>query len=44
MNPGVNCPKCGDRDKTEWISTTNEWEYYCPTCDIRFNRKGEIMN
>ena len=43
MNIDDPCPKCGNRDN-HWLSTTNEWEYYCPKCDIRFNVKGQIMN
>jgi dCMP deaminase len=24
-----------------WLSTTNEWEYYCPVCKVRFNNEGK---
>lgn len=39
---GLECPQCHAR-KTEYLSTTNEWIFYCPVCDSRFNRQNEIM-
>jgi len=41
MNVSDPCPRCGN-DNNHWLSTTNEWEYYCPKCDLRFNEKGQI--
>lgn len=41
MNVYGPCPKCGNTDN-HLLSTTNEWENYCPKCDIRFNDAGEI--
>ena len=38
---GRACPKC--KHSSEWLSTTNEWQFYCPRCEIRFNWDGEIM-
>lgn len=35
------CPKCGN-SRCHTLSTTNEWNGYCPVCDIRFNKFGEI--
>ena len=37
---GNNCPKCGRI--SEWLSTINEWIFYCKHCNIRFNWNGEI--
>ena len=42
MHPGVSCPRCLKEDKCWWASTTNEWEYVCDRCDIRFNKEGTI--
>ena len=42
MHPGTECPRCGDYDSQEWLSTTNEWENYCPKCDVRYNDAGDI--
>ena len=39
---GKDCPKC-DFKETHWLSTTNEWEFYCPECDMRFNKDGNIL-
>jgi len=39
---GRTCPRCGARD-THWLSTTNEWKYYCPHCDFRFNKHDQIL-
>ena len=25
----------------DWLSTSNEWEYYCPLCDRRYNQTLE---
>lgn len=36
---GPNCPIHGQ--PMEWLSTANEWEYYCKLCDWRYNRKLE---
>ena len=41
MNAWGPCPKCGT--ECELLSTTNEWEHYCPKCDKRFNDNGEEM-
>lgn len=38
---GISCPKCGQDSR--WLNTTNEWCYHCVPCDIRFNRKREIL-
>lgn len=43
MNPGVACPQCRKKE-CHWLATTNEWKYYCPHCDIRFNERGEVLN
>lgn len=37
------CPYCGPVGKTELLSTTNEWKYYCGHCKQRFNDKGEVQ-
>ena len=42
MHPSVSCPRCKEEDKCWWGSTTNEWEYVCDRCNLRFNRKGQI--
>lgn len=39
---GSECPRCNGWH-TVWLSTTNEWCYYCRTCNVRFNDKGEIL-
>lgn len=39
---GINCPRCDL--PSEWLSTTNEWEYYCSFCVVRFNKHGEFMD
>ena len=41
MNSERKCPLC-ERADSRWLSTTNEWEHYCPHCDLRFNNAGEI--
>lgn len=28
--------------KIDWLSTTNEWCWYCRDCDVRFNGQGEL--
>lgn len=38
---GIECPICNIA--SEILSTTNEWKYYCPHCDRRFNRNKELM-
>jgi len=38
---GIPCPLCGK--PTDWVSTYNEWEYACKSCDARFNDKKEQM-
>ena len=43
MDPMRRCPDCG-WDVIEWISTTNEWEYYCRRCDVRFNDRGQVQD
>ena len=42
MNSSYQCPNCGGI--CEWLSTENEWENYCPCCDIRFNSSREILS
>ena len=42
MHPGVSCPRCLKDDKCWWGSTTNEWEYVCDRCNLRFNEEGRI--
>lgn len=37
---GNKCPCCNRT--SHLLSTTNEWVYYCPDCDVRFNSKGEV--
>jgi len=36
------CPKC-NREESVLLATTNEWRYYCPDCDIRFNQYGVVL-
>jgi hypothetical protein len=36
---GPNCPVHGK--PMHWLSTINQWEYHCPVCDMRYNRKLE---
>lgn len=38
---GLNCPKCGK--PSQWLSTTNEWAYYC-TRHGRFNSRNEFID
>lgn len=50
---GPECPLCGcgrmislngkTDGYTDILSTTNEWKYYCPRCDIRFNSNREWL-
>lgn len=35
------CPKCNQQEGTKLLSTTNQWDGYCPKCNIRFNRNGD---
>lgn len=42
MKSGINrCPVCGG--ESDLLSTTNEWRYFCPNDDIRFNEDGKIF-
>lgn len=36
------CPQCGCIH-CDWLSTMNEWEFYCKHCDVRFNKQGEVV-
>ncbi len=36
------CPK-GCKGSTHQLSTSNEWKYYCPLCDSRFNEDGQLL-
>lgn len=38
---GPNCPI--DGTPMHWLSTWNQWEYYCPACDARYDRNGHRM-
>jgi transposase-like protein len=38
---GPDCPQC-KQGPTEWLSTDNEYRWYCKPCDIRFNDRLEI--
>lgn len=38
---GKDCPRCGK--VSDWLATTNEWEYHCPDCDIRFNKHDKVV-
>jgi len=38
---GMKCPKCGNKE-THLLSTRNEWENFCPNCDIRYNNEGVL--
>lgn len=38
---GNSCPQCSK--SSDWLGTTNEWEFYCPVCDVRFDRNNEIV-
>lgn len=40
---GPNCPKDKSHGESEYLSTTNEWKYYCKKCDKRFNVYDEFM-
>jgi len=42
MNSWVPCPQCG-RDDRHWLRTDNEYDMYCPDCEIRYTDKGEIF-
>lgn len=42
MSSDKLCPKCG-LHKSGLLATTNEWRWYCPECDIRFNDRDEIL-
>lgn len=41
MDCGIPCPICKN-ENTQILATTNEWCYYCPKCDKRFNSKGKV--
>lgn len=41
MNHLVPCPKCASRD-TWLLATQNEWDGYCPKCDIRYSKPGVV--
>lgn len=38
---GPDCPI--HRKPMWWLSTWNEWEFYCKECDKRYNKKFEVM-
>ena len=38
---GPDCPT--HKVPMHWLSTRNEWEYFCPLCDKRYNAKMEVM-
>ncbi len=39
---GPPCPVHGT--DMDWLSTINEWEYYCKTCDVRYNQNMKRMD
>jgi Zn finger protein HypA/HybF involved in hydrogenase expression len=43
MDSSSYCPKCGFNN-LHLMSTTNQWNLYCPKCDKRFNQKLEEMD
>jgi len=36
------CPKC-QRQERDLLATLNEWKYYRPDCDRRYNEAGDIL-
>ena len=40
---GPSC-KVHPNTKMWWLSTTNQWVYYCKECDKRYNKKFEEMS
>ena len=42
MFSGDTCPR-HPRTLLELLSTTNEWRWYCPACDDRYNDAGVSM-
>lgn len=36
---GDPCPHC--KTPVAFLSTTNQWAFYCDKCDLRFNKDGE---
>lgn len=39
---GPDCPVHGT--PMDWLSTLNEWEYYCRECDMRYNARMKRMD
>lgn len=37
---GDPCPRCNQSSR--YLSTTSEWKYHCPSCNVRFNDNGEV--
>jgi ribosomal protein S27AE len=37
-----SCPRCGN--SVQLLSTMNEFELYCPRCDIRFTFDDEVFH
>ena len=37
---GPNCP-IHTWHPMDWLSTLNEWQYYCRLCDLRYNARME---
>ena len=42
MNINIECPRCKECN-TQLLATTNQWKYYCPKCDIRFNEDKDTL-
>lgn len=43
MSHGVGCPRCGGEPELgPWLRTTKAWQYYCKSCDVRFDKFGEV--
>jgi transposase-like protein len=40
---GPPCPAC-HAPHSRFLSTTNEWKYYCRACGRRFNGAGDFMD
>lgn len=38
---GPNCPTHGS--PMQYLSTSNEWVFYCEECDVRYSRQLERM-
>jgi len=38
---GPDCPV--HKTPMDWLSTWNQWQYYCKACDLRYNDNMKSM-